>query len=147
MATARSALTTELDVWRAFLRGHHAVYRKLEAELEREHGMTLPYYEVLMHLASSPERRMRMTDLARSVLLSPSGLTRLVDRLVRDGLVIRAPCPTDARSLYAVLTDDGWERFQRAARTHVRGIRQHFLARLDERQRRELREALEQLID
>lgn len=137
----------ELGAWLSFLRAHHLVTGKLQDELEREHGMSLPYYEVLLYLAQAPERRLRMTDLARSVLLSPSGLTRLVDRLERDRMVVRAPCPTDARSMYAVLTEAGYQRFRRAGRTHLRGIREHFLSRLEEGQRETLRCSLERLTD
>ncbi len=137
----------ELGAWLSFLRAHHQVTGKLSAELLREHGMSLPYYEVLLYLAQAPDRRLRMTDLARSVLLSPSGLTRLVDRLERDAMVERAPCLTDARSMYAVLTEGGYERFRQAARTHLRGIREHFLSRLDDGQRDSLRCSLEKLTD
>lgn len=137
----------ELAAWISFLRAHHHVTGRLEAELEREHGMSLPYYEVLLYLAQAPDHRLRMTDLAHSVLLSPSGLTRLVDRLERDGMVERTPCPTDARSMYAVLTEAGHERFRVAGRTHLRGIREHFLSRLDEGQRDALRCSLERLTD
>jgi DNA-binding MarR family transcriptional regulator len=136
----------DLEAWLSFLRAHHVVTGKLSAELERAHGMSLPYYEVLLYLAEAPDRRLRMTDLARSVLLSPSGLTRLVDRLERDGLVERVPCETDARSMYAVLTEAGHQRFRDAARTHLRGIHEHFLSRLDDRQRDTLRCSLEQLL-
>ena len=137
----------DLGAWLSFLRAHHLVTGKLSIELERGHGMSLPYYEVLLYLAQAPDRRLRMTDLARSVLLSPSGLTRLVDRLERDGLVERVPCLTDARSMYAVLTDAGQQRFRDAARTHLRGIQEHFLSRLDAEQRDALRCSLQRLID
>jgi DNA-binding MarR family transcriptional regulator len=148
LATVSTKLNdTELRAWSTFLRAHHDVTGKLEAELEREHGMSLPYYEVLLHLARAPERRLRMTDLARSVLLSPSGLTRLVDRLARDGMVQRIPCETDARAMYAVLTDAGLARFRPAARTHLRGVRQHFLSRLSGEERDLLRCSLDRLLD
>lgn len=137
----------DLAAWISFLRAHHRVTTQLGAELERGHGMSLPYYEVLLHLAQAPDRRLRMTDLARSVLLSPSGLTRLVDRMERDGVVERVPCQTDARSLYAVLTETGRRRFLQAARTHLRGVKQHFVSRLDESQRGALRCSLERLLD
>lgn len=137
----------DLGAWLSFLRAHHQVTGKLEEELEREHGMSFPYYEVLLYLAQAPERRLRMSELARSVLLSPSGLTRLVDRLERDGMVERVPCESDGRSMYAVLTSAGHERFRQAARTHLRGIREHFLSRLDDGQRDLLRCSLERLVD
>jgi DNA-binding MarR family transcriptional regulator len=138
---------TELGAWLSFLRAHHEVTGKLSDELEREHGMSLPYYEVLLYLAQAPDHRLRMTDLARSVLLSPSGLTRLVDRLVRDGMVERVPCLTDARSMYAVLTAAGYERFRTAARTHLRGIHAHFLSRLSDEQLECLQTSLQLVLD
>jgi DNA-binding MarR family transcriptional regulator len=121
----------ERRLFATFLRTHHVVVSQLNAQLEREHGISMACYEVLLFLAMAPQHRMRMTDLARSVLLSPSGLTRLVDRQVRDGLVERVPCATDARSLYATLTPLGLERFRAAGRTHARGIQEYFLSRLD----------------
>jgi DNA-binding MarR family transcriptional regulator len=147
LTVAANLKDTELGAWTSFLRAHHDVTGKLEAELEREHGISLPYYEVLLHLGRAPERRLRMSDLARSVLLSPSGLTRLVDRLVRDGMVERVPCESDGRAMYAMLTEAGHARFRRAARTHLRGIRQHFLWRLTDEQRAALRCSLDQLLD
>jgi DNA-binding MarR family transcriptional regulator len=136
---------SELRDWYAFIRAHHVVIGRLGADLEQEHGMSLPYYEVLLRLSRAPDQRMRMTDLARAVFLSPSGLTRLVDRLVRDGLVERQPCPGDARAINAAMTAAGNEAFQAAARTHVRGIRELFLERLPTGDRTALRKSLEAL--
>jgi len=136
----------ELRVWLAFLSAQHSLLTSLDGELQREHGISLPYYEVLLFLSRAPDRRMRMAELARSVLLSPSGLTRLVDRMVADGTVERLPCPGDARAANAHLTDKGFAKLRRAARTHVRGIREHFLDRLDEDQREGFRCTLERLI-
>ena len=97
----------ELGAWRGFLRTHAALSRELDAELTAAHGLPLSAYEVLLFLADSPDGQMRMSDLADSVLLSRSGLTRLVDRLERDGLVQRRACPGDARGMNAVITDPG----------------------------------------
>ncbi len=135
----------ELRDWYAFIRAHHTVIGDLSAELEREHGMSLASYEVLLALVRAPETKMRMSALAEAAFLSPSGLTRLVDRLVRAGLVQREQCPTDARVIFAALTPRGMEVFQDAARTHVRGIRSHFLDRLAPAERRQLRRSLENL--
>src|ERR687888_196402 len=88
---------TELRAWQALLHAHHQVTRKLDAELREEHGLPLGAYDVLLRLARAPEQRLRMTELAEKVLLSPSGLTRVVDRLVADGLVRRGPLPGAAR--------------------------------------------------
>src|SRR5262249_11335051 len=87
----------ELAVWRMFLRAHASIAGRLERDLVAEHGLPLAWYEVLLQLAEAPGQRLRMTDLAERVLLSRSGLTRLVDRLVAEGLVERAACPSDAR--------------------------------------------------
>ena len=101
--------------------------KALDAELDATHGIGLTSYEVLMYLADSPEGQMRMHDLAASVLLSRSGLTRLVDRLARDGLIERKACESDARGAFAVLTPAGRERLNTARRTHLDGVRRHFI--------------------
>jgi DNA-binding MarR family transcriptional regulator len=119
----------ELRAWRGLLRAHSSIVKALDAELEASHGMALTSYEVLARLAQAPGGRMRMCDLAESVLLSRSGLTRMVDRLGRDGLVSRGSCEHDARGSFAVITDAGIERFQNARVTHLEGIRRHFLGR------------------
>ncbi len=128
MRTALSA--RELSVWRTFLRAHASVTRRLEHDLAAGHMLPLPSYDVLLQLAESPQRRLRMTDLADRVLLSRSGLTRLVDRLAADGLVDRQPCPSDARGTFTVLTETGLARLREAAPTHLRGIEEHVTSRL-----------------
>ena len=130
MTTAQRLTDTELAAWRTFLRAHAQITRKLEAELMAEHDLPLPSYDVLLQLAESPGRRLRMTELADRVLLSRSGLTRLVDRLEREGLVERVACPNDARGTHAVLTDAGLARLREAAPTHLRGIAEHVTRRL-----------------
>lgn len=122
----------ELGAWRSFLRAHAQVTRTLEAELVAEQDLALPSYDVLLQLAESPARRLRMTELADRVMLSRSGLTRLVDRLVREGLVERTSCPNDARGTNAVLTDAGLDRLRRAAPTHLRGVSEHVTSRLED---------------
>jgi DNA-binding MarR family transcriptional regulator len=134
---------TELRAWQAFLHAHHDVTARLDADLREQHGLTFSEYDVLLRLARAPERSLRMSDLAERVLLSPSGLTRLVDRLVDDGLVIRDTHPDDARVTLARLTGRGRERLRRAARTHLRGIHEHFTGRLSETQLRSVASALE----
>jgi len=84
---------------------------------------------VLVQLSEAPKRRLRMTDLAERVLLSRSGLTRLVDRLERDGLVRREPCPDDARGLFAVATELGIDRLRDSSRVHLDGVVRHFVGR------------------
>ena len=121
-----NALTApEQAAWRSFLRAHATLVRRLEGELVAEHDLALPSYDVLVQLSEAPDRRLRMTELADRVLLSRSGLTRLVDRLVRDGLVERQACPDDARGTLAVLTDAGLDRLRTAWPTHLRGVAAH----------------------
>lgn len=127
----RPALTSaELQAWRCFLRAHATVVRALEADLQAEQDLPLASYDVLVQLSESPDRRLRMTELADRVLLSRSGLTRLADRLAREGLLTREPCPSDARGTLAVLTDAGLDRLRRAWPTHLRGVQQHVMSRL-----------------
>jgi DNA-binding MarR family transcriptional regulator len=121
----------ELVAWRTFLRAHAQVTRRLEADLLAEHDLSLPTYDVLVQLSEAPDRRLRMTELAERVLLSRSGLTRLVDRLERDGLVHRQACPSDARGTHAVLSDAGLERLRAAWPTHLRGVSEYVMSRLD----------------
>jgi len=118
----------ELGAWRGLLRVHAAITKQLDAELMADHGLSLSSYEVLLFLAESPDGGMRMSELADSVLLSRSGLTRLVDRLERGGLVRREACPSDLRGFNAVATEAGLETFAAARRTHLAGVRRCFLA-------------------
>jgi DNA-binding MarR family transcriptional regulator len=117
----------ELAAWRGMLRVHSDMTRVLDAELTQRHGLPLTSYEVLLFLADAPDGRMRMAELADSVLLSRSGLTRLVDRLERDGLLEREQCEDDARGYFAAITDRGREVFAEARRTHLAGVRERFL--------------------
>ena len=119
----------ELAAWRGMLRAHAALTRALDAELAREHDLPLSSYEVLLFLADSESGRMRMSELADSVLLSRSGLTRLVDRLERQGLLRRERCESDARGLFAEITPEGRELFDAARVTHLDGVRKLFLSR------------------
>lgn len=132
----------EMAAFHALIRAHARVVRILEAELEAEQGLSLPAYEVLSHLSEAPDRRRRMTELAAFAVLTPSGLTRLVDKLVRDGLVERQRCATDARVVYAALTDHGFERLSAAYPTHLRGVREHLVDRLTPAQLEAIAEAL-----
>jgi DNA-binding MarR family transcriptional regulator len=119
----------ELAAWRGMLRAHARLTRELDAQLAREHKLPLSSYEVLLFLADAPEGRLRMSDLAESVLLSRSGLTRLVDRLEREGLLKRERCESDARGLFAEITPEGRRIFDAARRTHLDGVRALFLDR------------------
>lgn len=142
VATGRLS-ETEMGAWQALLHAHHLVIGKLDRELRDEHDLSLAAYDVLLRLARAPERALRMTELAERVMLSPSGLTRLVDRLVAKGLLQRRVDPQDGRVTFASITDDGTRQLRRAARTHLRGIREHFTSRLDEEQLRNVAAGLE----
>ncbi len=111
------------------LRAHAELVRTLDAELAREHDLPLSSYEVLLFLNDSDDGRMRMSELADSVLLSRSGLTRLVDRLERQGLLKRERCTSDARGLFAEITPEGRRAFAQARKTHLDGVRRLFLER------------------
>lgn len=130
--TTRSTTLTgrELAAWRGLLRVHAALVRDLDRQLEEAHGLSLSSYEVLLILESATGGRLRMAELADSVLLSRSGVTRLVDRLESDGLIERVACPTDRRGLLAVLTDEGARRLRRARPTHLAGVRESYLSKL-----------------
>jgi DNA-binding MarR family transcriptional regulator len=118
--------TPEVQAWAQLLRAHSALTRRFSTELLTMHGLTLNGYEVLLYLAHAPERRLRRVDLAESVLLTASGITRLLDGLERAGYVTRATSEQDARVTYAVLTDQGYEKLRSAAPTHVGSIRELF---------------------
>jgi len=146
---ARSVAASDwrLGVWRAFLRAHAGITRQLERELTVQAGLPLAWYDVLLQLAEAPGRRLRMAELADRVLLSRSGLTRLVDRLQADGLVCREPSPDDARGTYTVLTDAGLNVLRRAAPVHLEGINKHWLAHFDDDELHQLRALFARLED
>jgi DNA-binding MarR family transcriptional regulator len=121
-----------IGAWRTFLRAHATVMRDLERELTASVGMPLSTYDVLLQLVEAPGRRLRMAELADRVLLSRSGLTRLVDRLQADGLVRREPSKDDARGTYTVLTDVGFAALRQAAPVHLAGVLQHWLSKFTE---------------
>lgn len=127
-----------VGVWRSFLRAHTGVVRELERELLAATSMPLSSYDVLLQLAEAPHRRLRMADLADRVLLSRSGLTRLIDRLQGEGLVRREPSPDDARGTFTVLTEEGMKRLRAAAPVHLAGIRRHWLAHFSDDELRQL---------
>jgi DNA-binding MarR family transcriptional regulator len=136
----------ELGSWRELLRVHATLTRELDEELRRSHGLPLSSYDVLVNLESAPDRQMRMSELADAVLLSRSGLTRLVERLERDGLLARADCPDDARGSLAVLTDEGMARLAQARKTHLRGVRERFLDHFSDGELEQLGEMWQRLV-
>jgi DNA-binding MarR family transcriptional regulator len=127
-STAAQRLSpTELRAWRGMFRLHSRLVKALDAQLEEHHDLPLTSYEVLLRLGDADGERMRMCDLADSILLSRSGLTRLVDRLERDGLLVRVACDDDARGSYAKLTPEGREKLAASRETHLDGVRSLFL--------------------
>src|SRR5689334_23104325 len=132
----------EMRSWRALIDVTTGVLATLDAELRAEHGLSLGEYEVLARLSEEPEHSLRMTDLAGRLHLSPSGITRRIDGLVRAGLVERRQCPSDRRGSNAVLTAAGLRRLHEAAPAHVRGVRAHFVDQLSERELANLAAAL-----
>jgi DNA-binding MarR family transcriptional regulator len=135
-----------LAAWRSLLQAHAALTELLERELVTERGLPLSRYEVLLYLAESPDGRLRMQELADSVLLSKSGLTRLVDRMEAAGLVRRERCPDDRRGAYAVLTEHGRAVLRRAAPVHLRGIQEHFGRHVGEDEARAVSAALDRVV-
>lgn len=133
------------EVWRRFLVAHAALVDVLERELQEAHDLPLAWYDVLVQLNRAGGRR-RMSDLARSVLISRSGLTRLVDRMVDAGLVRREPSRCDRRGFEAVLTEDGRATLRKASPTHRRGIDQHFRRHLTPQERNAMASALTKVV-
>ncbi len=120
----------EVATWRTFITAHASVIDSIERDLAAARQLPLSSYDVLIELAEAPEQRLRMRDLARSVVLSRSGLTRLVDRLAAEGLLAREVCATDRRGAYAVLTIAGREALRRAWPVYAQGIRRYFIQHL-----------------
>ncbi len=149
--TSKSGAARQLDVrelraWRGMLRVHATLTKALDADLEAAHGLPLTSYEVLLHLADADGRRMRMSDLAATVILSRSGLTRLVDRLEREGLIRRESCPSDARGAFAALTEAGERKLDVARATHLAGVRSLFLDHFTPEEQETLGAAWERLL-
>jgi DNA-binding MarR family transcriptional regulator len=119
-----------LDAWRTLLTAHAEIVDLLAAELREEHHLPLSWYEVLLHLRETDDGRLRMHELAESLLLSRSAATRFVERMEHAGLVERKACEDDGRGTFVVMTAHGRETFRRAAPTHLEGIRRHFSDRL-----------------
>jgi DNA-binding MarR family transcriptional regulator len=133
----------EMRAWRALLGAHSRLARSLDEELQAAHGISLLDHEVLIHLSEAPRGRLRMADLANRVVMSRSGLTRRVDRLVAAGLTRRIPCASDGRGVWAELTPSGRAQLEAGSMTHVEGVRAHFVAKLTRAQLAQLAEALE----
>jgi DNA-binding MarR family transcriptional regulator len=132
--------------WPLFLETHAVLVDLLEQELRDRGGPPLSWYDVLVQLAMSPDGRLTMKQLSASLLLSKSGITRLVDRMEREALIVRDACPSDRRIVYAKLTPKGAALFEQVAPRHVDGVRRHFVDRLTEEEARVLTEALSRVL-
>jgi DNA-binding MarR family transcriptional regulator len=118
-----------LEAWVRLLRGHASVIRSISAQLVSDHGLTVNDYEALLHLARAEDGRMRRVDLAERLILTASGVTRLLDGLETSGWVERASCASDRRVTYAVLTPAGRKKLREASESHMADIRSYFEAR------------------
>ena len=145
MTTTATSPPQLLESWVSFLRAHAAITRELSAQLQREHGLTLNDYEVLLHLSHAEGKMMRRVDLAGRILLTASGITRLLEGLERSGFVGKDTCESDARVSYATLTDHGAQKLREAAVTHLRGIDELFIARYSGSELETLAELLSRL--
>jgi DNA-binding MarR family transcriptional regulator len=137
--------SASLDVWVRLLRGHAALTRDLNAQLVAEHGLTINDFEALLHLSRAEEGSLRRVDLAERLVLTPSGVTRLLDGLERSGLVEKGACATDLRVTYAVITAAGRERLTAAGEAHLVAVRAAFEERFSEPELETLRELLGRL--
>jgi DNA-binding MarR family transcriptional regulator len=135
------------DVWALFLKTYSALTDTLDAELTEAAGMPLTWFDVLVHLVDAPDGRMRMQDLSAAVLLSKSGVTRLVDRMERSGLITRGACPTDRRVVYAVLTPTGRAAFDAAAPIAFGSVQHHFARHLRREEAAALRSFLGRVLE
>jgi DNA-binding MarR family transcriptional regulator len=145
VSTRVSEESVEVQAFVSFVRAHASVVRGLDRELIADHGLTINDYEVLLRLARAPDRMMRRVDLAQQVLLTPSGITRLLDGLQRSGFVEKAACDSDAGVVYAKLTAAGRQKLKTATDDHVASIRAMFGERLSDDELRTLCDFLDRL--
>jgi DNA-binding MarR family transcriptional regulator len=131
--------------WRLFVETHGLVFGRLTDELKAEVGLAMTWYDVLFHLQEVPGQRLRMHELAEAVVISKSGLTTLVDRMEKAGLLRRKPPAHDRRAIEVALTDAGRRRFEEANAVHWRGIQEHFTSHLNKREAEMLARVLERL--
>lgn len=137
--------TAPVQAFVRLLQGHAAAMRKLSADLVRDHGLTINDYEALLRLSRADGHYLKRVELAESLVLTPSGVTRLLDGLERAGYVEKGSCETDARITYAVLTDAGHEKLEEASRSHIAQIRAFFGERFDDDELATLAELLGRL--
>lgn len=137
----------QMAAWRAFLTAHARITERLAKELREREGLPLTWYDVLVHLSEAPDHRLRMQELAERVLLSKSGLTRLIDRMEQEGYVTRYPCTDDRRGTYAQMTESGYATIKRTAPTHLAGIRDHFADAIEDPEAEAVAAALGRVVE
>lgn len=138
--------TEDLNAWLNLIQAHEAISAGLEEALERATGLSLAEHEVLVRLTDDPEGRLRMLDLSGLVLLSKSGMTRLIDRMADAGLVERQACPTDRRVVYAAITPKGRRLLGETTPVFLSGVQDHFSKHLSEADVKALRRILRKLL-
>ncbi len=143
----REMTSDERTAWLGLLEVHNRVVKELDQDLEREHRLSLSTFSVLATLIRDPGGELRMSELADRVLISRPGMTRLIERLERDGLVARRRCESDSRQIYAAITDHGRERLAAADETHFAGVQSRFLDKLSATQTRALASAWLKILD
>ncbi|MDA0264505.1 MAG: MarR family transcriptional regulator [Chloroflexi bacterium] len=121
-----------LQMWRSFLKTHSTVVKHLERRMQEQHGLPLAWWDVLVQLAEGPESGLRMGELAEAVLLTRSGITRLVDRMIGEGLVVREQCPRDRRGYYAVISQKGLDIMAQVGPDHSENAWEVFLGHISE---------------
>ena len=142
-----SPCDTRHHAWPLFLKTHSLLVDRLDADLQAGTGLPLTWFDVLVHVAAAPNQRVRMNDLSESLLLSKSGITRLVDRMVAADLIMRSSCASDRRVVYAKLTTSGRDVFNKAAPIAARGVQEHFARYLGREGERVLVAILSRVID
>jgi DNA-binding MarR family transcriptional regulator len=146
MGSPRWLNDEEQRVWRAYLGSTGRLFALLEAELQKDSGLSHAHYEVMVRLSEAPDRRLRMSELAHSSMFTRSGLSHAVDRLEKLGWIRRENCPTDRRGAFAVLTDDGFAALEAAAPEHVECVRRHVFDQLTESEQAQLKAISQKLL-
>ena len=147
MVIAESNQSVHLQAWHALLRAQAGLVCNLERELMAAEGLPLAWFEVLLVLDQAPEGALRLQRLMDTVLMTKSGVSRLVDRMEAAGLVARSGCPSDRRGAFAVITDQGREKLRRATPVHAEGIDRHLASVLDAEEAGRLRDDLSAIAD
>lgn len=137
----------EQQSWRAWISASQLLNHRLNADLQRQHDLTMADYEILVQLSECPERRLRMSELAERTFASRSRLTHQIDRMVKAGLVERQECDLDRRGAFAALTDKGWKAIVAAAPDHVESVRTFLIDALGPKDFRALGAACQRVAD